>query len=66
MALIVLVHALALATFFKDSEGSCLEIVPESAWLSGHASGIGESVAEQQTAERSRVGCRRGGAGVDR
>jgi hypothetical protein len=45
MALIVLVHA--LATFFKDSEGSCLEIVPESAWLSGHASGIGESVAEQ-------------------
>ena len=51
-ALIALVHALALATFFQGSEGSCLEITPKSAWLSGHAPGIDESVAEQQTAER--------------
>jgi ParB family chromosome partitioning protein len=51
-ALIALVHTLALATFFQSSEGSCLEITPKSAWLSGHAPGIDESVAEKQIAER--------------
>ena len=51
-ALIALVHALTLATFFQGSEGSCLEIKPERTWLSGHAPGIDESVAEQQIAER--------------
>jgi ParB family transcriptional regulator, chromosome partitioning protein len=51
-ALIALVHSLALATFYKASEGSCLEIMPKRTWLSGHAPGIDESVAEQQTAER--------------
>ena len=51
-ALLALVHALALDTFFKGSECSCLEIAPKSAWLSGHAPGIDESVAEKQTAER--------------
>lgn len=51
-ALIALVHALALATFFKGSEGSCLDITPKSAWLSGHAPGIDESFAEKQIAER--------------
>jgi ParB family chromosome partitioning protein len=51
-ALIALVHTLALATFFERSKGSCLEITPKSAWLSGHAPGIDESVAEKQIAER--------------
>jgi ParB family chromosome partitioning protein len=51
-AFIALVHALALATFFRGSQGSCLEITPKSGWLSGHAPGIDESLAEQQTAER--------------
>jgi ParB family chromosome partitioning protein len=51
-ALIALVHSLALATFYKASEASCLEITPKSAGLSGHAPGIDESLAEQQTAER--------------
>jgi ParB family chromosome partitioning protein len=51
-ALIALTHALALATFFQGSAGSCLEIVPKSAWLPGHAPGIDESVAEKQIAER--------------
>jgi len=51
-ALIALVHALALATFFEGSEGSCLQITPKSASLSGHAPGIDESVAEKQIAER--------------
>jgi ParB family chromosome partitioning protein len=51
-ALIALVHALTLATFFEGSAGSCLEIKPKSAWLSGHAPGIDESVAEKQIAER--------------
>jgi ParB family transcriptional regulator, chromosome partitioning protein len=50
-ALIALVHALAMATFFEGG-GSCLEIAPKSAWLSGHAPGIDESVAEKQIAER--------------
>jgi ParB family chromosome partitioning protein len=51
-ALLALLHRLALATFFQGSEGSCLEIAPKSAWLSGHAPGIDESPAEKQTAER--------------
>jgi ParB family chromosome partitioning protein len=51
-AFIALVHTLALATFFQGSEGSCLEITPQCARLSGHAPGIDESVAEKQTAER--------------
>jgi ParB family chromosome partitioning protein len=51
-AFIALVHTLALATFFEGSESSCLEIVPKRAWLSGHAPGIDESLAEKQTAER--------------
>jgi ParB family chromosome partitioning protein len=51
-ALIALVHALALATFFEHSEGSCLEIAPKRAWLSGHAPGIDQSLAEKQIAER--------------
>jgi ParB family chromosome partitioning protein len=51
-AFIALVHALTLATFFQGSQASCLEITPKSAWLSGHAPGIDESVAEKQIAER--------------
>jgi ParB family transcriptional regulator, chromosome partitioning protein len=51
-ALTALVHGLALATFFKGCQTSCLEITPKSAWLSGHAPGIDESVAEKQIAER--------------
>ena len=51
-ALLALVHRLALATFFQGSGGSSLEITPKSAWLSGHAPGIDESVAEKQIAER--------------
>ena len=50
-ALAALVHRLALDTFFQGSNDSCLEIGPKSAWLSGHAPGIDESLAEQQTAE---------------
>jgi ParB family chromosome partitioning protein len=51
-AFLALVHALALDTFFQGEGGSCLEITPKSAWLSGHAPGIDESLAEKQTAER--------------
>jgi ParB family chromosome partitioning protein len=51
-ALLALIHTLTLATFFPGSEASCLEITPKSAGLSGHAPGIEESMAEQQTAER--------------
>jgi ParB family chromosome partitioning protein len=51
-AFTALVHALALATFFEDSEASCLQIMPKSAWLSGHAPGIDESLAERETAGR--------------
>jgi ParB family transcriptional regulator, chromosome partitioning protein len=51
-AFLALVHVLALDTFFQGSAGTCLEIAPKMAWLSGHAPGIDESIAEQQTAER--------------
>jgi ParB family chromosome partitioning protein len=51
-ALIALVHALALVTFFEGCEGSCLEITPRNVWLSGHAPSIDESVAEKQIAKR--------------
>jgi ParB family transcriptional regulator, chromosome partitioning protein len=51
-ALAAVVHALALDVFFPGDKGSCLEIRPKQAWLSGHAPGIDESPAEQQTAER--------------
>jgi ParB family transcriptional regulator, chromosome partitioning protein len=51
-AFLALVHALALDTFFRGSTCTCLEITPKMAWLSGHAPGIDESIAEKQTAER--------------
>ncbi len=51
-AFLALAHALALDTFFKGSTCTCLEIAPKMAWLSGHAPGIDESVAEKETAER--------------
>ena len=38
--------------FFPGAGGSCLEIKPKQASLSGHAPGIDESPSEQQTAER--------------
>jgi hypothetical protein len=43
---------MTLATFFQGTHDSCLEITTKSAWLSGHAPGIDESLAEKQIAER--------------
>jgi ParB family chromosome partitioning protein len=51
-ALLAVVHALTLDLFFPGGTASCLEIGGKRAWLSGHAPGIDESVAEQQTAAR--------------
>ncbi len=51
-ASLALVHAPALDTFFKGGAWTYLEIAPEMAWLSGHASGIEDSIAENQTAEQ--------------
>jgi ParB family chromosome partitioning protein len=51
-ALLALVHAMALDTFFRGSQGTCLEITLKSASLSGHAPGIDESPAEKQIGER--------------
>jgi ParB family chromosome partitioning protein len=51
-ALLALVHTLTLHTFFQGSDGSCLEIAPRSAYLSGHAPGIDESPAGKAIAER--------------
>jgi len=51
-ALLAVVHALTLDLFFPGSEDSCLEIGGKRVWLSGHAPGIDESVAERQTAAR--------------
>jgi ParB family chromosome partitioning protein len=55
VAVVAVVHALALATFFHDREGSCLEILTKSAPLSGHAPGIDETLAETQIAERHAI-----------
>jgi ParB family transcriptional regulator, chromosome partitioning protein len=44
--------SVALAPLVSRYEGSCLEIKPKQAWLSGHAPGIDDSPAEQHTAER--------------
>jgi ParB family transcriptional regulator, chromosome partitioning protein len=52
VALNALVHALALDVFFKNREGSCLELTAKRASLSGYAPGIDESIAERETAER--------------
>jgi ParB family transcriptional regulator, chromosome partitioning protein len=51
-ALAAVVHALALDMFFPGHEGTCLEIRPKQAWLSGHAPGIDDGPSEQQTALR--------------
>jgi ParB family transcriptional regulator, chromosome partitioning protein len=52
-ALLAVVHAFTLDLFYPSSErGSCLEIGGKRAWLTGHAPGIDDSPAEQQTAER--------------
>jgi ParB family transcriptional regulator, chromosome partitioning protein len=52
-ALTAVVHALAAATFYSWSNRmSCLEIVPRSATLAAHASGIDECPAMTAIAER--------------
>jgi ParB family transcriptional regulator, chromosome partitioning protein len=51
-ALIALVHALVMDTFYPGQKGSCLEIAPKRSGLTGHAPGIDESLAEYQMAER--------------
>jgi ParB family transcriptional regulator, chromosome partitioning protein len=51
-ALLALIHALALDAFYQAREASCVEITAKRAWLSGHAPGIDESLAEQNTAKR--------------
>ncbi len=52
VALLALVHAVALDTFLLGARGSCLEINARRASLAGHAPGIAESAAERQIAER--------------
>ena len=60
MAVIATVHALAAATFFSGSGGSsCLEITPRSVSLATHASGIEESLASRQIAERHEAWAKR-------
>jgi ParB family transcriptional regulator, chromosome partitioning protein len=59
-ALTAVVHALAAATFYSQSDrSSCLEIVPRSASLAAHASGIDECPAMTAIAERHAVWERR-------
>lgn len=52
IALLTVVHALTLDLFYPGSEASCLEVGGKRAWLSSHAPGIEESLAERETAER--------------
>lgn len=60
MAVIATVHALAAATFFSGSgDASCLQITPRSVSLTAHASGIEESPASRQIAERHEAWAKR-------
>jgi ParB family transcriptional regulator, chromosome partitioning protein len=52
VALVALVHALALDTFLPGTQGSCLEITAKRSRLASHAPGIEDSPAERQIAER--------------
>lgn len=58
-ALIAVIHALTLDLFYPASEASCLEIGGKRVWLSGHAPGIDDSMAEQQIAGRHAVWAKR-------
>lgn len=60
MAVIATVHALAAATFFSGGgDVSCLQITPRSVSLGSHASGIEESPASRQIAERHEAWAKR-------
>lgn len=60
MAVIATVHALAAATFFSGSgDVSCLQMTPRSVSLTAHASGIEESPASRQIAERHEAWAKR-------
>ncbi len=60
MAVIATVHALAAATFFSSSgDVSCLQITPRNVSLASHASGIEESPASRQIAERHEAWAKR-------
>jgi ParB family chromosome partitioning protein len=53
LALVAVVHAMALRTFYAPYDyPGCLDIKPVSAWLEGHAPGVGESAAGRRIAER--------------
>lgn len=58
-ALRAVVHALAVDLFYPGRVASCLEIIGKRTWLSGHAPGIDDSVAERQTADRHAAWARR-------
>ncbi|MBX9841881.1 MAG: ParB/RepB/Spo0J family partition protein [Xanthobacteraceae bacterium] len=60
MAVIATVHALAAASFFSGGgDVSCLQITPRSGSLATHASGIEESLASRQIAERHEAWAKR-------
>lgn len=52
LALVAVVHALAVATFYPHERASCLELKAVSAWLGSHAPGIEESPAGLALAAR--------------
>ncbi|MFE0757893.1 ParB/RepB/Spo0J family partition protein [Inquilinus sp. NPDC058860] len=53
IALLAVTHAVAARTFFRgEDDGSCLDIRPNSAFLGGHADGIGDTAAAQKLGER--------------
>lgn len=53
LALVALVHALAVRTFYPPYEqASCIDVKVTSAYLDGHAPGVSESFAGRRIAER--------------
>lgn len=52
MALVAVVHALAVQTFYRGGEASCLEIRLTSAYLASHADGIEDTAPAKALADR--------------
>ena len=53
MALVVVTHALAVQTFYRGAEATCLEIRSTSSTLTGHADGIDDTAPAKALADRN-------------
>jgi ParB family chromosome partitioning protein len=52
MALLAVTHALAVQTFYRGVDATCLEVRPTSSYLASHADGIEDTAAAKALADR--------------